>query len=71
MFTGFQVGDDFLSYLREVTPFDEVVRFQEYSTQTRLPNRIILEIEFIKTMERVCMGLNDVSFDTLIDCRVW
>lgn len=57
MFAGLQVGDDLLSDFREVAAFNEVVRFQEDGAQARFPNGVVLEIELIKTMERIGMGL--------------
>jgi hypothetical protein len=36
---------------------DEIVRLKKYCPEARLADRVVFEIEFIETMERVSMRL--------------
>lgn len=42
----------------QVFPLHIVVGFHKDFTETRLTNRVILEIEFVKAMERVLVSLD-------------
>jgi hypothetical protein len=62
IFTGLEVGDDFFGNLSEVSAIDKVVRLQENCPQPGFSNRIILKVELVESMERICMGLLKLIF---------
>lgn len=53
----FKVFDDFLGDLCQIPPVNEVVSLQKYSSQTRLPDRVVFEIELVESVERIRVGL--------------
>jgi hypothetical protein len=48
---GFEIGDNLLGNLSEVTSVDEVVRLEEDRTETRFTDWVILQVELVETME--------------------
>ena len=49
-----------LGDLGEITTFDVIVALEEDLPQSRLSERVVLEIEFVEAMERVLMGLSEL-----------
>lgn len=52
-----QIRNDFLRNLSEIPPVDEVVRLQEDSSQPRFSDRVVFEVELVKAMKRIDVGL--------------
>ena len=57
VFAGFQVRDDLLCDFSEVASFDIVVSLQKDFSESRLPNGIVFEVELVKAMEGISVGL--------------
>ena len=49
--------------LSQVSALDQVVRFQEDFPQTRFSNWVILQIEFVETVEGVLVGMHIQCID--------
>lgn len=54
---------------REIPPVDEIIRLQKYLSQSGFSYRIILEVEFVKALERIHVSVHVESINRQIICR--
>lgn len=52
-----QIGNDFLGQLCQIFALDEVISLQEYLTQSALSDGIVFQVELVKAMVAVFVGL--------------
>ena len=53
---------------RQIFPFNEIIRFQEDFSKARLPDRIVLEVELVESMEGVLVGMHIERIDGQLVC---
>lgn len=54
---------------REILPVDVIIRLQKDLSQARFSYRIILQIEFVKALERVHVSVHVESINRQVICR--
>lgn len=69
VFALLKIVDYLLGDLGEITTFDVIVALEEDLPQSRLSERVVLEIEFVEAMERVLMGVHVERIDGEIVSR--
>lgn len=52
-----EIRNDFLGYLGQVSAIDKVVGLEENGSQSGFSNWVVLEIELVKSMERIRVSL--------------